>query len=133
MIDSRPVSPSILKTYEDKQRRDREELVKRASKTLNVAYDPQKLKPFLKQLAKKDAAHKMRPLGFANESRFPAELRIKYQFMLGPVIHEDPTMFNVMGHRNNNDTDDEDEKDQEKAIDSGGNKAARRAFVQTNK
>ena len=53
----------------------------------------------------------MRPLGLANESKFPAELRIKYQLLLGPVIHEDPTMYNVMGHPQSNDEDEDGDSD----------------------
>jgi len=67
------------------------------SKTVNVDYDPKQLKPFLKKLAKKDAINKMKPLGLANESHFPPDLRIKYQYMLAPVAQEDPDMLNIMG------------------------------------
>lgn len=39
-IDGRPVSPSIMNGDNYKLRRDRDDLYKRVSKTLNVDYDP---------------------------------------------------------------------------------------------
>lgn len=78
-----------------KLRRDHD-LYKRVTKTLNVDYDPKQLKPFLKQLAKKDVTNKIQPLGLANESRFPTDLKIKYRFMLAPVINHDPSMLGIM-------------------------------------
>ena len=76
--------------------REREDLYHRVAKTVNIDYDPKQVKPFLKQLAKNDSLNNFRPLGLANESRFPAELRTQFQFMLGPMAQNDPTMFATM-------------------------------------
>ena len=83
-----------------KLRKDRSDLYERVSKTVNVDYDSKQLKPFLKKLAKYDSLSKMKPLGLANESRFPPDLRIKYQYMLGPVVHQDTGMLQIMGGKN---------------------------------
>ena len=80
-----------------KLRKERFDLYQRVCKTVNVDYDSKQLKPFLKKLVHYDSINKMKPLGLANEANFPPDLRIKYQNMLGPVVHQDPEMMQIMG------------------------------------
>ena len=77
-IGGLPVSKSIMQGDSYKLRQDREDLYNRVSKTVNIDYDPKQVKPFLKQLAKNDSVNNFRPLGLANESRFPADLRMQF-------------------------------------------------------
>ena len=64
---------------------------------MNIDYDPKQIKPFLNKLAKSRTVGKLKPLGLATESRFPADLRTRYKFMLSPMAQDDPAMFAIMG------------------------------------
>ena len=85
-INGRPISPSIINGDQYKLRKQHEDIYNRVAKTVNIDYDPKTLKGFLKELAKKDSINKLRPRGMANESNFPTDLRVRYQFMLNPLV-----------------------------------------------
>lgn len=40
---------------------------------------------------------RLKPLGMASEGKFPADLRMKFQFMLSPMAQDDSVMYKIMG------------------------------------